>query len=568
MRWTLSSSVVFSLPLLLVTGILVFFPISSLVAGSFWSNYPGYPGEWTLKNYLEAFSDPVLPTLLVNSLVYAGGSTVLATALAVVYAFITIRTDTPGRGVLSYLPYVDLITPALLSNIAWIYLLHPRVGIINNFLQQAFGPEAPTLNIFSMPGMIFVTGMNTFSLVYLGISSALKTMNPEFEDASRICGAGIGRTSVLVTLRLAMPAIFSMALLNFIIVLEVFETPSMIGIPANVPVFMSVIYNYVSWRVPPLTGHASALAVILLMLVITLTMLYRRYTKRIEKYAVITGKGHKPNVVSLGRWRYLTFLLVFSYAMLLIVVPLFVVTILSFKIFWDPNNIFGDFTIKNYLELLDHPVLTSSIVNSTFFSIASATILVFLISIIVYISRRLKTRGMSVVENVTMLPQSYPGLVLALGLLWGYISLPIGIYGTPAILVIAYVTRFMPHITRLFSGVVIQFHQELEESARVCGSSFISTIRRIVLPLLKPSLLSAWVYAFIVSFRELSASVLLVSPGTEVVSVFLWGLWVNGEDRQFAAAIVIMVCILTAIITFVTLLSRLLKTKLVITRRV
>jgi iron(III) transport system permease protein len=568
MHWIRFSNVFFSLPLLLVIGFLVFFPISSLVAGSFWSNYPGYPGKWTLKNYLEAFSDPALPTLLVNSLVYAAGSTILATILALVYAFITIRTDTPGRGVLSLLPYIDLITPALLSNVAWIYLLHPRVGIINNFLQQVFGPETPTLNIFSMPGMIFVTGMNTFSLVYLGISSSLKTMNPEFEDASRICGAGIRKTSLLVTLRLMMPAIFSMALLNFIIVLEVFETPSIIGVPANVPVFMSVIYNYIAWRVPPLTGHASALAVILLTLVITLTTLYRRYTKRSEKYAVITGKGHNPNVIYLGRWRYLTFFLVFSLALLLTAVPLFVVTVLSFKVFWDPNNIFGDLTIKNYLEVFENPVLTVSIINSTLFSIASATILTFLISTCTYISRRSKTRGASVVESVSMLPQSYPGLILALGLLWGYISLPLGIYGTPAILVIAYVTRFMPHITRIFSGVVIQIHQELEESARVCGSSPMSSIRRIVLPLLKPSLLSAWVYAFIVSFRELSASVLLVSPGTEVVSVFLWGLWINGEDRQFAAAIVIMVCILTGIIAFVTLMSRLLKTKLVITRRV
>jgi len=568
MYWLRHSSEVFSLPLLLVIGILVFFPISSLVAGSLWSSYPGYPGEWTLKNYLEAFSDPSLPTLFINSLVYAAGSSMLATVLAVIYAFITIRTDTPGRGILSYLPYIDLITPALLSNIAWIYLLHPKIGIINNFLHKIFGPDIPVLNIFSMPGMIFVTGMNTFSIAYLGVSSALKTMNPELEDASRTCGAGIGKTSIIITLRLAMPAILSMALLNFIIVLEVFETPSMIGVPANVPVFMSVIYNYVSWSIPPRTGHATALAVILFIVVLTLTTLYRRYTKRTEKYAVITGKGHNPNVISLGRWRYLTFLMVFSYATLLIIVPLLIVTILSFKIFWDPDNIFGDFTYKNYLEVFEHPVFLQSIINSTLFSVTSATILVFLISTVVYLSRRLKIRGVSSVESVSMLPLSYPGLVLALGLLWGYISLPLGIYGTPAILVIAYVTRFMPHITRLFSGVVIQIHQELEESSRVCGSSFMSSIRRIVLPLLKPSLLSAWVYAFIVSFRELSASVLLVSPGTEVISVFLWGLWINGEDRQFAAAIVILVSILTGIITFVILMSRLLKIRLVITRRV
>ncbi|MCS6770139.1 MAG: iron ABC transporter permease [Candidatus Caldarchaeum sp.] len=550
-----------------VVGLLVLFPISSLIAGSFWSGYPGYPGEWTLKNYLDAFADPLLPTLFINSLVYAGGASLLATLLAVFYAFITARTDTPGRGLLSYLPYIDLMTPALLTNIAWIYLLHPRVGLINNFIGQVFGPDAPVLNIYSLPGMIFITGLNTSSLVYIGIQAAFKSMNPEYEDVSRVCGAGIRRTTFSVTLKLTMPAILSMTLLNFIIVLEVFETPSMIGLPANIPVFMSTIYNAVSWSIPPKTGQATALAVILLMIVLTFTTVYRRYTARVERYAVITGRGYQPNVIKLGKWRYATFLLLMVYAAVLIVLPISLVLLLSFKIFWDPNNLFGDFTLKNYVEVLNHPHLFTAIINSTLFSAAAASILVFLIPIVVYLSRRVKARGASVVENVAMMPQAYPGLVLALGLLWGYITLPIGIYGTAAILVIAYVTRFMPHVTRLFSGVVVQIHQELEESSRVCGSGFMSSIRRIVLPLLRPAMVGAWVYAFIVSFRELSASVLLVAPGTEVISVLLWGLWINGEDRQFAAAIMILVGILALIISTVLLIARLIRARVLLARR-
>ncbi|MEM0383289.1 MAG: iron ABC transporter permease [Candidatus Caldarchaeum sp.] len=556
-----------SLPLLVIVGLLVLFPISSLIAGSFWSSYPGYPGEWTLNNYVQAFSDPMLPSLFFNSLVYAGGASILATLLAVFYAFITARTDTPGRNILSYLPYIDLMTPALLTNIAWIYLLHPRVGLINNFLQQVFGSEAVVLNIYSLPGMIFVTGLNTSSLVYIGIQSAFKSMNPEYEDVSRVCGAGIVRTTFSVTLKLTMPAILSMMLLNFIIVLEVFETPSMIGIPANIPVFMSTIYNAVSWSIPPRTGQATAIAVILLVIVLTFTTIYRRYTRRVERYAVITGRGYQPNVIKLGKWRYATLFLLLAYAFVLIVLPIFLVLLLSFKIFWDPNNLFGDFTMRNYTEVLNHPHLLTAIMNSTLFAAAAASILVFLIPVVVYLSRRVKARGAGVVENVAMMPQAYPGLVLALGLLWGYISLPVGIYGTAAILVIAYVTRFMPHVTRLFSGVVVQIHQELEESSRVCGSGFMSSVRRVVLPLLRPAMVGAWVYAFIVSFRELSASVLLVAPGTEVISVLLWGLWINGEDRQFAAAIIILVSILAVVISVVLLVSRLLRTRVVFVRR-
>lgn len=551
----------------LLIGILVFLPVGSLFLGSLWSGHPGYEGEWTLNNYIEAFNDPTTPKLLINSLVYAAGSALVAVFLAVFYALLTTRTDTPGREVLSFLSYIDLMTPALLTNLGWIYLLDSRVGLINNFLVGVFGSGFPVIEIYSFPGMIFVTALNLFPLTYLAISAAFRAMNQEFEDAARVCGGGFWNIAFNVTLRLTMPAILSIMLLDFIIVMEVFETPSMIGLPAKIPVFMSMIYRAVSWSVPPKVGEATALAIILLLITIGLVTIYRWFTRHGERYVLITGRGYNPSVISLGKWRYMSFLVLMGFILFFLFLPIIVVFLLSLKSFWNPRDLFSALTMKNYMELTTHPTFVVSIFNSAMFAAIAATILVFLILFTVYLSRRLKVRGMSSIDSISMLPQAYPGLILALGLLWAYISLPIGIYGTAAILIIAYVTKFMPHIVRLLSGVIMQIHHELEEASRVVGASMLTTIRKVVIPLLKPALISAWIYSFIVSFREVSASVLLVSPKTEVVSVVLWELWVNGDDLQFAAAVIILVAIQAAVLSISMLISRLLGMRLVITRR-
>ena len=536
---------------------LIIYPVSFLIFGSFWSGNPGGAGELTLDNYVVVFSDPKTLELLVNSLAYALGSALLGVSIATVLAFITTRTNAPLREYFIFIPILPIILPGMVDNLAWIYLFSPNSGLANTWWRNLTGFADPLFNIYSLPGMVWVMGISLVPLAYLVISSAFQTMDPSLEETARISGSSLFSIFRKITIPLMFPAILSVYLLTFILAFESFETPAMIGLPAGIDVFMSQIYQAVVWAIPPSYGLGTAYASIILVITMTAVYLYRKATSRQEKFQVITGKGYQPGILDLGKWKWLGTGILCLYVFVHIVVVFGMVLILSFQTYWDPTNLFGsNLTLRNYETVLSQRRIISSLINSATVSVVSATIVVIIAAILTYISRRKNIRGAGLLEGFGTLPLAFPGFILGLGLLWTFLTVPIGVYGTVFVLMLAFLVKYMPQGIRFANGALIQIQDDLEESSSVTGAEWTYTVQKIILPLLKPALISAWIYIFVLTFRELSSIIFLVTPNNQVISAILWDLFVNGSVELLAATSMLLTLFLWTVVIIATILFK------------
>mgnify|MGYP000710540236 FL=1 len=543
--------------LLGITLFLIIYPVSFLIFGSFWSGNPGGAGELTLDNYVIVFSDPKTLELLVNSLAYALGSALLGVSVATVLAFITTRTNAPLRKYFIFIPILPIILPGMVDNLAWIYLFSPNSGLANTWWRNLTGFADPLFNIYSMTGMIWVMGISLVPLAYLVISAAFQTMDPSLEETARISGSSLFSIFRKITIPLMLPAILSVYLLTFILAFESFETPAMIGLPAGIDVFMSQIYQSVVWAIPPSYGLGTAYASIILVITMTAVFLYRKATSRQEKFQVITGKGYQPGILDLGKWKWAGTAVLGLYVFVHIVVVFGMVLILSFQTYWDPNNLFGsNLTLRNYETVISQRRIVSSLINSGVVSIVSATIVVIIAAILTYISRRKNIRGGGLLEGFGTLPLAFPGFILGLGLLWTFLTIPIGIYGTVFVLMLAFLVKYMPQGIRFANGALIQIQDDLEESSSITGAEWTYTVRKIILPLLKPALISAWIYIFVLTFRELSSIIFLVTPNNQVISAILWDLFVNGSVELLAATSMLLTLFLWIVVIAATIIFK------------
>ena len=543
--------------LLGITLFLIIYPVSFLIFGSFWSGNPGGAGELTLDNYVIVFSDPKTLELLVNSLAYALGSALLGVSVATVLAFITTRTNAPLRKYFIFIPILPIILPGMVDNLAWIYLFSPNSGLANTWWRNLTGFADPLFNIYSMTGMIWVMGISLVPLAYLVISAAFQTMDPSLEETARISGSSLFSIFRKITIPLMFPAILSVYLLTFILAFESFETPAMIGLPAGIEVFMSQIYQAVVWSIPPSYGLGTAYASIILVITMTAVYLYRKATSRQEKFQVITGKGYQPGILDLGKWKWAGTAVLGLYVFVHIVVVFGMVLILSFQTYWDPNNLFGsNLTLRNYETVISQRRIVSSLINSGVVSVVSATIVVIIAAILTYLSRRKNIRGAGLLEGFGTLPLAFPGFILGLGLLWTFLTIPIGIYGTVFVLMLAFLVKYMPQGIRFATGALIQIQDDLEESSSITGAEWTYTVRKIILPLLKPALISAWIYIFVLTFRELSSIIFLITPNNQVISAILWDLFVNGSVELLAATSMLLTLFLWIVVIAATIIFK------------
>ena len=358
-------------------------------------------------------------------------------------------------------------------------------------------------------------------------------------------GANLFQVAYRVTLKLSWPAVFATLLILFVRALESFEVPALLGLPVGIEVFTSAIYQAVH-RYPSQVGLASALAVTLLAITTVGVYFQSRLSSQGSKYATMTGKGFRPRRIDLGLWRYLAAAFFIAYFLLIVALPFFVLLWSSLQKFYTAPSVAGlaNLTLDPYRFVFTHPTMVRAFWNSLLLCLGSATIIMLMASVIAWIVVKTKIRGRWLLDNIASLPMVFPGLVLGLSIMIFYLNVNIGVYGTMWIMMIAYITRFMPYGLRYTTASMIQIHHELEESAAMSGASWGKTFMRIILPLLKPGLLAGWIYVVIVSIRELSSSILLYSPGTEVVSIVIWELWENGQYVELSALGVMLITLL------------------------
>jgi iron(III) transport system permease protein len=524
---------------------LIIVPIVVLIWGSFSSARPGEdeffsPDSLTVDNYSRAF-DSRLWEVFLNTAIFAIGTTILAFVFGTFLAWAVERTNTPFRRLITMLVLARLIIPGILTTVSWILLASPRIGMINSWFESLFGLEEPVVDVFSLPGMIFVEALDVFPVSFLLMSAALRSMDPSLEEASAVAGHSTLSTTFRVTLPLISPAILATLIFMLIRGVETFETPTLIGLPAGIRTFVVEIWQRTS-AVPTDLGLAGVYAVLVLLLAVVLVWGYNRATRHSEAYQIVSGKAFRPRRIDLGWARWVSFGMAALLLFLSIGLPFIVLTWASIQPPFSgvppltPDAIAeGGFSLENYRDAFDSELTRRALWNSTVLALSSATIVTLLMAITAWITVKSKIRGRSLLDHLAFAPIAVPAIMFGLSVLWMYLVLPIPVYGTLWILLILYVARFPPVAFRILSAQTTQVSDELQEAAEVSGATWWQSFRTIMLPLLKPGLLAAWVFVMVHAFRELGASVLVASFGTEVVGVAILDLWENGSFGLLSA---------------------------------
>ncbi|MGH7795953.1 MAG: ABC transporter permease [Candidatus Binatia bacterium] len=522
-------------------------PLIMLVYGSVKSGPPGVAGALTFENYLKLLANWRLAPALLNSLVFSTGSSLLAFAGGLYLAWMTERTNLPWRGAVYTCVLVPMIVPGILTTVGWIILFGRRSGIINIIGMQYLGLSEP-IGINNMPGMIWVQGTDQIPLVFLLLAAALRSMDPSLEEAAMVAGSGIFRTTMRITLRVLLPGILAVWMISFVRAIENFEVPALIGMPAGILVFATEVY-LATKTVPTDFGLASTFAVVYLAITTVGVLLYLKWTAASEQYATITGKGFRPSAFDLGRWRipFAAFNMLLCF--ILFILPVLVVVWSSFLPFYmaPSPTAFASLTLENYHNLWNLPLVHRAMWNSFVLGLGSSTLTMLLTAVIAWIVVRTKWRGKGALDFLAFSPIAMPGLVLGIAILWLYLVLPVPVYGTLWILLIAYVTKYLPYGMRACSSSMLQIKKELEEASAASGAAWSHTFKRVVLPLLAPGFVAGWIYVITHSFRELSTSIMLYRSGTEVISIVLFELWDGGQYPALCALGIVMIVVLILI---------------------
>lgn len=536
---------------IVIVGFLTVCPVIMLLFGSF-SEGLGAFGTFTLEKYIKSYSDPALARILVNTAFFTVGSAVVATSLAIFLAYLNTRTNIPLKRSLHVMPIVPMMIPHILFAVSWALLLNPSNGIINLVLKDVLNLEISLFNIYTLPGMILVEGLLDLPIAYLIISPAMSSFDASLEESSRVSGASSLETLRKVTLPILRPAILSSFCLVIVRSLAAFAVPSMIGMPGRIYVLATHIYRIIAIGYATDYGMAAAVGMSALVTSITLIYVYRRLTAESEKYVTISGRGYRPALINLRKSKYPLCAVVCLFSFVLIALPvlvLFYTSLLPYSMIpsWKAVSMMS---WDNWTTVLKDPISLISLKNSIFLGIAGATLGILLSIFVSYIIVRIRTRGSGLLESLVFLSFSFPGIVIGVGFMWFFVRTPL--YATIWALLIGYIATYLPYGVRPLTSAFIQVHNELEESSRVCGAGILYTLRRIVIPLLAPGIVSGWILMAAMFVRELSLSVVLSRPGTEVLAVQILRFAEDGLWGKLSALGIVMILISTTLVVLAT----------------
>jgi iron(III) transport system permease protein len=522
-----------------IVGVAVLLPLFTLVVSSFLVlDEGGFDTAWGLDNYKLLFTDRVIPKAFVNTLLISTGSTVLATVLGVALAWINARTNSPGRDKLEPYNLIPFFLSPFVGAIAWHNLASPKTGLLNAWARDYLGVTDYLINVNNIYGVIWVTGIFFTPLVYLFVVGSLRRMDPALEDSARTTGAGLVRTTLTVTLPLVAPGILSGAIIVFVTSAGEFGVPFKLGSPYGVETLTTQIF---SKAVGDDANHYLGATMSMALGAICAFFIYvqQRYIAP-RSFTTVTGKGFRPNVIELGPWKWLAFAFNMTFILVAVVLPILCLIVVSLHPVWTAEIIPSDMSFRNYEKTLffwrsdSIQAATNGIINSLILSFAGATIAMVLSLVVCHMIHRTKGFGSRLLDFLCVVPIGFPGIVLAMGVLVTYITTPI--YATLWILLLGYITRFFPYGQRNVSSVMLAISEELDQSSRMAGASWFTTLRRITIPLLKPGIFAGWVLLFIIFLRELSISIILYTSGTETLSVGVYYLS-NFENEPLTSAL-------------------------------
>ena len=539
----------------LVVAYLALVPAGTMAVASLQSQFLSTgPVEWTFRHYTETLGTADFWTLAGNSFAYAGATALISTVVGFGIAYLVARTNTPAKFFAQVAALIPLIIPGILNTVAWALLFAPHTGALNVLLRDV---HLPAFDIYSLAGMVLVQSMHVTPVAFLMGTAAFSQMDASLEEAALASGASPRRVFRVITARLIRPAVFSAVLLMFVQTISTFEVPQLIGVPGHTFVFVSRIYNALQ-AFPTDYGTVGVIGVFILVVAGIGLYLSRRLGG--SGVQTISGKGFRPAETDIGRWRWAGLAAFVLFFLVAVALPLLMLVWSSLLPGYEPPSLSAlhHLTLANYREIWRTPGLLDSVRNSLVTALLAGAIVTVLSALVAYITVKTKVRGRGVLDGLATVPLAVPSVVMGVGILYWYLTapIPLHLYGTLTILVIAFVTIGLPYGLRYIVPGMAQIKDELEEAAAASGASWPRTFLRVYVPLLAPSLAAAFLYTVIVAFREISAAIFLYTQGTQVVSVTIYQQWSDGSYPIVAALGVVIVAFLAVIVALVRLLTR------------
>jgi iron(III) transport system permease protein len=441
-----------------------------------------------------------------------------------------------------------MMIPHLLFSVSWALLLNPSNGLLNVFLKDVFSLQEAPFNIYSLWGMVMVEGLLNMPIAYLIIAPAMAQFDVALEESSRVFGAGVWRTLMRITLPVLRPAILASFILGIVRSLASYAVPRVLGMPGEVDVLATYLFEMISTGFAPDYGKAAALGMSVLAASISLIVVYRALTSEGGKFVTISGRGFRPAVIELKRARTPIFIGMGLLCLLMIVLPVAVLLYTSLVPYsMVPSaRAFSLMSWKHWIEVFQDPVSLLALKNSLFLAVVGATLGVLLSVFVAYVIVKIRTRASGLLESLSFLSFSFPGIVIGIGFMWFFVQTPL--YATLTALLLAYIAAYLPYGIRPLASAFVQVHAHLEESSLVCGASPLTTMRRIIVPLLIPGVVSAWILMATMFIRELTVSVVLSRPGTEVLAVQILSFADDGLWGKLSALGIVMILISTALV--------------------
>jgi iron(III) transport system permease protein len=525
-----------------VAGVLVLYPVFFLFQAALDVGDPQVrpPTAYGFDNFSSILQ---YPQILLNTLTVSVAATVMALVFGFVMAWILTRTNVPGRHLFEQLMAVPYYLTPLLGALAWSLLGSPESGFINQ-IWRALGGTGHLIDINTAYGIAWVMALFEGSVAFVMIAAVMKSMDPALEEASQIMGASRLRTMLRITLPLVVPGVLGAAIFVFAEMLGSFAAALVLGTPSRYYVITTAIYQLVQ-QYPPKIQVAAAMGVSLFAVMFFMLFLYRRIVMA-GSYVTITGKAFRPRVADIGPLRFVLLGVCLLYLFAAVGLPLITLLYASLQKIAVAFPAAENWTLENFRVAVTMNAVRSALGNSLLLGFATATIGVVLMGLLAWLIYRSRLPASGLIEYIVMFPQAVPRLVFAFGLMWAWVVFPIPIYGTLWLLLIAYLTVFLPLGVRTIAGVMLQIDKSLEECAQMCGASWAFRVRTVTIPLLVPGLVAAWLLLFIASIRELGASILLMGPHSKVITPSIVESWF-GTSSELTAALALIQTLVVAV---------------------
>jgi iron(III) transport system permease protein len=519
--------------LVLFTALITIYPVALLFIKSFQVSRIGEPVVWGVAGWMNAFGDPGVPQALANTFGLALVRTVLSTALAIFFAWVVTRTDTPLKGFIELMLWLGFFLPVLPITMGWILLLDPHYGLVNKFLVDTLHLPSAPFNIYSYAGIVWAHLPFSTSIRFLLLTPAFRAMDAALEEAAAASGSSSWRTLTGITVPILAPAILATTALGFVKSLESFEIEMVLGIPAGIFVYSTKIWDYLHWE-PTRYAEASALSSLFLAVIIGLVWL-QRIVLGGREYTTVSGRGYSVRPASLGRWRWVTLGICLLFIAVMVLLPLALLVAGTFMKVFGFLDIREPWTLRNWTQAFADATFTRSLQNTLILGIGAGVCGTFFYAVLSYVLVRLRFAGRPVLDLLTWLPWALPGVLLSLALLWMFLGSGelLGLlYGTVALLVVSIVIKELPLGTQVLKANVMQISRELEEAAASSGATGPQAFRRVMLPLLRPSMIAVGLIVFISAVREIPTVVFLASFESRTISLLMLDYMAEGKYGQ------------------------------------